>query len=259
MTRVLAVAAAKGGVGKTTTASNLAAAVGEVGGRALAIDLDGSAFSLTRAFGQTPSRVPAGVFEVMTGAAVPADAVVVDVAPGVDLLVARRELAALELQLVAELGRELILRDALAGQLDAYDAVIIDTAPGITLLTVNALYAADGAIVPVSLEDAGSVQGALELGAAVGRARGRGATANVRAVVRVKADPRRIAAQSIEAALDEHGLPVAQEVVPLLAAFQTATARGVPLVVSHPDSRGACAYRRVAEELGLAPRVAVVA
>jgi len=257
MTRVITIAAAKGGVGKTTTTANLAAAIGEAGGRALAIDLDGSAFSLTRSLGRIPSHVPAGTFELMTGMATLADAVVADVAPGVDLLAARRELAALELQLVAELSRELILRNALAGAPDTYDTVLIDTAPGLTLLTVNAIYAADGVIVPLSLEDAGSVQGALEMAAAVDRARDRGAIAHIDAVVRVKVDPRRIAAQAIDAALSEHGLPVARESVPLLAAFQTASARGMPLLVSHPDGRGSCAYRRVAQELGLASRATV--
>jgi chromosome partitioning protein len=259
MARILTVAAAKGGVGKTTTVANLAAAVGEAGGRALAIDLDGSAFSLTRSFGQIPSRARAGTFELMTGTTTVADAVVADVVPGVDLLVARRELAALELQLVAELGRELILRGALAGQVEGYDVVIIDTAPGLTLLTVNAVYAAEGVIIPLSLEDAGSVQGALEMAAAVDRARDRGATARIKAVVRVKVDTRRVAAQAIDATLSEHGLPVAREAVPLLAAFQTATACGVPLLVSHPDNRGSCSYWRVAQELGLTSRVRAAA
>jgi chromosome partitioning protein len=250
---ITAIAISKGGCGKTATAANLAAGVGEMGGRVLAIDLDGSTFALTRAFGHSPATAPATVFEVMTGTVELPDAIISDAAPGVDLLAARRELASLELQLVSEMSRERVLSRALAAHAGAYDAVFIDCAPTLSLLTVNALFAADQVLVPVSLQDAGSVQGAAELAHAVERARTAGAHAHVRACVRVKADPRRIAARAIDNALAGLGLPVAATEIPLSAAFDTAGAQGRPLILSEPGSRGAWAYRRLADELNLIP------
>jgi len=256
---IAAIANLKGGTAKTTTVANLAVAVGEAGGRVLAIDLDGSTHALTRAFGYAPSATPATVLEVMSGEVELADAIATDAARGVDLLAARRELAALELSLVAELGRERVLSRALSDRLTPYDAVLMDCPPSLSLLTVNALFAADDVLIPVSLQDAGALQGAAELAGAIKRAQAAGATASIRACVRVKADERRIASRAIDQALAELGLPIARSGVPLTAAFDTAVARGRPLMLSQPDSRGAWAYRHLASELELVPRLAAAA
>ncbi|HUL45473.1 MAG TPA: AAA family ATPase [Steroidobacteraceae bacterium] len=248
---ILAVTNLKGGVGKTTTATNLGCAIGETGARVLVVDLDGSAFALTRAFGLAPSQAPASTFEVMTGQTPLAHAVRELVAPGVDLLAARRELASLELQLVSEMGRETVLAQALAGRLDAYDVVLLDCPPTLSLLTVNAIFAAQQLLVPVSLADAGAVQGAAELRGAAQRARSAGASVEILAAVRCKVDERRLASRAIDSALGELGMPVAQTTIPNAAAFDTSIALGAPLLLSQPDHRGAWAHRRLANELGL--------
>src|SRR4051812_40970193 len=104
MPRTIAVSSQKGGIGKTTTAGNLAVAWGEAGGGGLVVDLDPQ-FALTRRFGCAPAQVPATIFELLTDGGHIADAAVA-VAPGVDLLAARRELAKLELALAGEHHRE---------------------------------------------------------------------------------------------------------------------------------------------------------
>jgi len=247
----IAVSNLKGGVGKTTTVANLASAIGESGAHVLAVDLDGSAFALTRAFGIAPSQATGTTFEVMAGQAQLEEAVISGVARGVDLLPARRELASLELQLVSEMGRETVLARALSGHLAGYDTVLLDCPPMLSLLTVNALFAAALVLAPVALTDPGAVQGLIELRGAIERARSAGATCQIVSVARVKVDERRLASRAIDGALSELGLPIAQTTVPLTAAFDTAIARGRPLVVGEPDNRGSWAYRRLADELRL--------
>ncbi len=255
----IAVSNLKGGVGKTTTVANLASAIGESGGHVLAVDLDGSAFALTRAFGVVPSQAPATTFEVLAGHTRLEDAVIAGVARGVDLLAARRELASLELQLVSEMGRETVLSRALSGHLTGYDAVLLDCPPMLSLLTVNALFAASRVLVPVSLTDPGAVQGLIELRGAIERARNAGASCEIFSIAKVKVDERRLASRAIDAALAELGLPVAETTVPLTAAFDTAVARGRPLVIAEPDNRGSWAYRRLADELRLTSGLRAVA
>src|SRR5215210_3348189 len=105
MARTIAISSQKGGVGKTTTAANLGVAWGDVGARVLLVDLDPQ-FALTRAFGVAPSAAPATVFDVLRGDKELAQAVISDVAAGVDLVASHRDLAKLELTLAGETMRE---------------------------------------------------------------------------------------------------------------------------------------------------------
>jgi len=249
MTRTVAVSSEKGGVGKTTTASNLAAAWGVLGHRVLAVDFDPQ-FALTRAFGVAPSHASATVYELLSQDGVePDDAVVKEVAPGVDLLPARRELRRLEIGLVSEVRREEFLAQALDELRSQYEIVVVDSPPNLGLLTVNVLCAADEVLVPVSMVDSGALQGAAELRASVAGLAKRRFDVRVRALVKTLADPRRVMYQAIEEPLAGLGVPVARTEIPLRADFNNAVAAGVPLVLSRPDGRGGLAYRRLAEEL----------
>ncbi len=218
-----------------------------LGARVLAIDLDPQ-FALTRRFGISPAATRGTVFELLAGEGEIVDAIVREIAPHVDLLAARRELAKLELSLAGEHHRERFLADLLAGEIDAYDLVLIDCPPSLGLLTVNAFVATSGVVIPVDMTDEGALQGAVEVGSIVRRL-ARADDVAIRALIRTKVDCRRIVYQQMNAALRELGMPVARTEIPLTAAFQNAAAERLPLVAWLGSSPGALAYRELATEL----------
>lgn len=258
MTRTIAVTSQKGGVAKTTTAANLAAVWGRSGQRVLCVDLDPQ-FALTRAFGRIPSEFAATTLEAMRDADAAADAVHGEVASGVALMPARRELRSLELTLAGEVKREEFLSRALARLHDDFDVILIDCPPNLGLLTVNALFAAREALVPVSMLDSGALQGAGEVQATIETLATRDVPIRLAALVRTMVDTRRLAAQAIDEALSTIGAPIATATIPLRAEFQNATVIGTPLAVAHPYSVGALAYDRLAAELTSDIAVAVPA
>jgi chromosome partitioning protein len=243
--RVIAFANQKGGVAKTTSVANVAAALAAEGKHVLAVDVDPQ-FRLSVLLGVDPATAEVSLLEVLTGQCEVSEAVIPTSIPGVALLPSRRELIGAELSLVTQVRREEFLRRALEGHVDGYDLVLLDCAPNLGLLTVNALCAAGEVVVPISMVDVGSLQGAVELQGTVATLVKSGIPTAIVAVLRTMADRRRVLYRAIRGALPGLGLPEAETEIPLRADFQNASG---PLVVSAPDSAGAIAYHEFACEL----------
>jgi chromosome partitioning protein len=151
MGKIVAVANQKGGVGKTTTAVNLAASLGVLEQKILLIDADPQA-NATSGLGIDPDSITAGTYQVIEHEMKPSEVVLKTKTPNVDLIASHLDLVAVEIELVDKDRREYMLKTALEEIQNNYDYIIIDCAPSLGLITINALTAANSVIVPIQCE-----------------------------------------------------------------------------------------------------------
>ncbi len=151
MGKIIAVANQKGGVGKTTSAINLAACLGVLEYRTLLIDADPQA-NATSGVGIDPKAVDKSIYECLVDGIEPASAIIATSNPNLDIIPAHIDLVGAEIELINMPNREYMMRTALSKIKDDYDFIIIDCSPSLGLITINALTAADSTIIPVQCE-----------------------------------------------------------------------------------------------------------
>jgi chromosome partitioning protein len=242
------VANQKGGVGKTTTVVNVAAALAERGERVLVVDLDAQACA-TFSLGLDPEDLDRTVAEVVIrGTSRAADAIV-STPDGVDLLPAAIDLAGADRALASVVGREYAVRDALAEVRPTYDWVLLDCSPSLGIITISALTAADAVLVPLQCETLShrGVGQLLETIADVQRLTN--PRLRVAGVVPTLFDSRTTHARAVLADLGpRYGLHVFSPISRSIR-FAEAPAAGRSILATAKDSRGARDYRVLAGEL----------
>ena len=250
MTRIVAVANQKGGVGKTTTAINVSASVAAAEQRALVVDLDPQA-NLTSGLGIDPSTLNGSTIYRGLIEGAPVEELVLDTElEGLKLVPSERNLTGAELELVDEPRREYRLREMLTPVAPAYDWIFIDCPPSLGLLTVNALVAADTVLVPLQCEFF-ALAGVSELMSTVGRVRASfNPKLKVEGIVFTMVDERtNLTGQVIEDVRRAFPGAVFDAIVPRNVRLAEAPSFGKPILLYDIRSKGAEAYLALTKEI----------
>ena len=248
-TKIFAIINQKGGVGKSTTAVNLSAALGEMGRQVLLVDLDPQGNS-SSGLGIEKSQVQHCIYDVLINDTPIEEVIIPDVCPGLDVVPATINLAGAEVELVTEMARENRLKDALGRLRGRYDYIMVDCPPSLALLTVNALVAADKLLVPIQCEFY-ALEGVTKLLDSMKLVKSRlNPTLDIFGVLMTMHDSRTILSKQVEEETRKFfGRAVFDVVIPRSVKLSEAPSFGQPITQYDPTGKGALAYTALAKEV----------
>jgi chromosome partitioning protein len=256
MSRIIAVAMQKGGVGKTTTTINLAAAFSEMGQKVLAVDLDPQG-NLTQHAGFDPEQITPTIHHCfkaeIEGGESDVAASIHATGEGFHLLPSQPELSLMELSLINTLSRERVLATILEPIRGEYDAILIDCNPSLGLLVINALTAADSVLIPIQSEYL-AARGALMILSSIQTVRHKklNPDLDVAGILLTMADTRTILAQDVYDAIHEQygdQIRVFDTVIKRSIRFAESAAAGQSILAYDPKGQGSEAYREIARKV----------
>lgn len=247
---VLAMCNQKGGVGKTTTAINLGAALAETGREVLLVDFDPQG-SLSVGLGVNPHTLEKSIYNLLLSNKMTIDEVIRPInVDRLSILPSNIDLSAAEVQLVSEVARELTLKRVLDKVRDRYDVIIIDCAPSLGLLTINALAAADKVMIPLECEFF-ALRGVALLTDTISKVQERiNPDLEVVGIVGTMFDSRTLHSKEVlETVVDAFGDKVFHTVIRRTIKFPETTVAGEPITTYASSSPGAKSYRTLAREV----------
>ncbi len=254
MTKIIAIAMQKGGVGKTTTTINLAAALAELGHRVLAIDLDAQG-NLTQHAGFDPDNISPTIYDAfkaeIDGYNSDVGRAIYVTEEGFHLLASQPELSLMELQLINTLSREQVLNSILAPVIDLYDYILIDCNPSLGLLVINALTVADSVLIPIQTEYL-AARGAFMIMSSIETVRRKRLNADleIEGILLTMADTRTTLTRDILGAIKEQygsEIYIFDTIIKRSVRFAESAVAGQSIIAYDPKSQGAGAYRDVAK------------
>lgn len=249
--RIYALAQQKGGVGKTTTTINLGAALAELKYRVLLVDVDPQG-ALSAGLGVDAEGLSETIYHVMINRKLALSSVIIKTEVGCDIVPANIDLAAAEMNLVSEPGREQILKGKLKAVEERYDYILVDCPPSLGVLTLNALAAAKGVIIPVQTQFF-ALRGLELLFDTISKTQERiNPSLTVSGILPTLYDGRTTHSKEVLTTLQKkYPGQILKTVIPQTIKLPDSTMAGFPITVFNTNSPAAMAYRELAKEIEL--------